>query len=177
MENNEVSHGSMSRTRRNYYLNGIKYGLIISASLSIFGAVLILLISLCNIDGTKAEKMCAYIIAVLFWATIIALVILTVKITKYRNYLQERGYRIRGIRHSPIGVFSFFKNKEAAVIDIVLFISAVSVGIISWTHISLSLVILFSISLLFFSFNMHCILNGRNYRYYKAFIKYQKEQE
>jgi len=177
MEYNDTSQIRRSRARISYFLDGMKLGLISSLALSIFGAILILLIFLCNIDGSKVEKIGAYVIAALFWITIIGLVISTIKTTQYRKQLQERGYRLRGIRHSPIGVFSFFKNKEAAIMDIVLFVSAVSVAILAWTHVAIGLLILSCISLLFFSFNMHCVLNGRNYRYYKAFIKHQKEQE
>ena len=68
-----------------------------------------------------------------------------------------------------LGIMSFFKNKEAVVADIVLFISVILLGIILWMNVKIGWLIIGDVSFLVLSFNLHCILNGRNYRLLKSY--------
>lgn len=178
MEEHDMAHYPGHYRRSSYFAaNDLQRILIISIVLSSIGAVQILLIPLTNINGSWHERLFAYAISGIFWVSIIVQVVLTVKAKSTREYLQDRGYRIKGIRHAPIGVVSFFKNTEAIVSDATLFVSAIVLAIIIWLGITTSWLIIICLSLLFLSFSLHCIFNGKNYRYNKAFKKFKKEHE
>lgn len=175
MEQTDVSH--RMKPSKACDLKGIRYGLTVSGIASLTGTVQLLLITLGNLDGLLWEKIVSYIIASLFWASVAVNLAAIAKTTAKRNACEKEGYKIREIRCAPIGVFSFFKNREAAVADIVLFASAIAVAVVAWIQVFSPVVVLSLIGLLFLSFNGHCILNGRNYRYYKILTKYQKQKE
>lgn len=146
----------------------------ITIMLAFLEFVIILFIPLVNLEGTALQRMAAYILAAAFWISI-ATEFFMVKLCTYeRRWLERRGYRNKGLRYSKPGIFSFFKSTEAVVADIVLFLSIIIVGISVCMQIKTEWMIMGGISILVLSFNLHCILNGRNYRYIK---KYKKEQE
>ena len=153
-----------------------KYNLI-TISLAVLEFVLILCIPLVNLDGSSAQKIGAYILAAFFWICIAIEGIFVHLSTQERRWMERRGFRNRALKHSPPGVISFFKNLEAMVVDIILFISAILVVILVWTQVKTGWMIMAGISILFLSFNLHCILNGKNYRYLKAYRLNKKEHE
>lgn len=153
-----------------------KYNLI-TISLAVLEFILILCVTVVNLDGLSAQKIGAYILAALFWICIAIECIFVRLSTQERRWMERRGFRNRALKHSSAGVISFFKNLEATVADAVLFVSVILVVILVWTQVKTGWVIMAGISVLFLSFNMHCILNGKNYRYIKAYRLYKKEHE
>ncbi len=153
-----------------------KYNLI-TISLAVLEFVLILCVPLVNLDGSSAQKTGAYILAALFWICIAIEGIFVHLSTQERRWMERRGFRNRALKHSPAGVISFFKNLEATVVDAVLFASVILVVILVWTQVKTGWMIMAGISVLFLSFNLHCILNGKNYRYLKSYRLYKKEHE
>lgn len=137
--------------------------------------VLIICIPFVGIDGTILQRILAYIIAFLFWSSIVFEVILARWADHERRKLERRLYRSREIKQSLSGVFSFLKNTEALVTDVVLFISVIFLGIIIWMHIKTSWIIISIVSILILSFSLHCILNGRNYNFLKEYKNKMKE--
>lgn len=138
--------------------------------------VLIICIPFVSVEGTTIQRVMTYIIAFLFWASIVFEVLLACWSDRERRKLERHLYRSKEIKQSLSGVFSFFKNKEAMVTDIVLFISVLSLGIIIWMHVKTSWIIISVVSILIFSFSLHSVLNGRNYRYLKELKNNVKEQ-
>ena len=154
----------------------IKYSNI-TISFAVFEFVLILCIPLVNIDGSLIQRVGAYIIAAAFWISIVMECVFSHLSTYERKYVERKEYRNRTLKHSQPGVISFFKNLEATIVDIILFLSAIIVVIIAWLQVKTGWMIITCTSVLFLSFNLHCILNGKNYRYIKALRLYKKEQE
>ena len=154
----------------------IKY-ILITTAFAIFEFALILCVPLVNLDGLPAQRIGAYILAAVFWISIVAECILVHLTTQERRWIERRGFRDRHLKHSRPGVISFLKSIEATLVDVVLFISAVLVVILAWTQVKTEWMIMASISVLFLSFNLHCILNGKNYRYLKSYRLYKKEHE
>ena len=81
--------------------------------------------------------------------------------------ISQSGKRRNGDRDTPfkigqLGLVRFFQNRNAKIVDIVMF---VSIGCIVIAHICTdNLYLFFSFLALFaFSFGMHCVLNGKNY--------------
>lgn len=150
---------------------------IITISLAVLESALILCIPLVNLDGSPSQRVGAYVLAAFFWIGIIVECIFVHLSTQERRRMERRGFRNRALKHSPPGVISFFKNLEATVVDVFLFISALLVVILVWTQVKTGWMIMAGISVLLLSFNLHCILNGKNYRYLKAYRLYKKEHE
>lgn len=153
-----------------------KYNLI-TILFAVLEFILILCIPLVNLNGSLAQKIGAYILAMFFWTSIASEGIFVYMATQERKWMERRCFRNRVMKHSQPGVISFLKNVEASVVDVVLFASAILVVVLIWSQTKTEWMIMTGISILFLSFNLHCILNGKNYRYLKMYRLYKKEHE
>ena len=129
--------------------------------------ILLILIPFANVEGTETQRMLAYVIAFLFWASIIAQIVFVRLSSNERKKLNRKLHKSKEINQSFLGIFSFFKNREAIVADVILFLSVILLGVIIWTNVKTSWIIIGVVSVLVLSFNLHCVLNGKNYRYLK----------
>ncbi len=150
---------------------------LIAISLAVLEFLIILCVPFVNLDGSSAQRVGAYILAALFWICIAIEGIFVHLSTQERRWMERKGFRNRVLKHSPPGVISFFKSLEATVVDVILFISALLVVVLVWTQAKTGWMIMAGMSVLFLSFNLHCILNGKNYRYLNAYRLYKKEHE
>lgn len=153
-----------------------KYNLI-TLAVAVLEFVLILCIPLVDLDGSSARRIGAYILATLFWICIIIEGVFVYRATQERKWMEQKCFRSRALKYSQPGVISFFRNIEASIADVMLFVSAILVVILAWTQIKTVWMIMVGISILFLSFNLHCILNGKNYRYLKLYKLYKEEHE
>lgn len=166
--------------RIRYLLNCLKKDFYISFILLGVSALSLLFIPLVNINGTGAAKIFAYVIGAVFWIGLVVEQVFFWRANSARRKVENRIRRNGGqIIKGRIGLVSFFKNKEAFITDIVLFISAVATTIISILNFKLEWLLIISVVMLFVSFNLHCMLNGINYSYIKSYKKIlnDKEQE
>ena len=154
----------------------LRKNLFICIGMASLQFVLLLLIPYSNIVGTKKQQTMAYIIAFLFWASIICEIVFVCLAGNERKRLDRKLHKGKEINQSLSGIFSFFKNREAIVADVTLFLSVVLLGVIIWTNVKISWIIIGVVSVLALSFNLHCILNGKNYRYLKEIKNKKKEK-
>ncbi|NLI63654.1 MAG: hypothetical protein GX367_02860 [Bacteroidales bacterium] len=112
--------------------------------------------------GGIAQKL-AYTIGIAFWIGILAAVIFTMLLSSLRSK-EEKKEKNKRKSHSKIGLVKFFSNKIAKTFDIIFMVSLAGqvIVLIIGAHIMVEVTILF---LLVFSFEMHCIFNGKNYSY------------
>lgn len=103
-----------------------------------------------------------YTSGILFWIGLIGTIAMAVFITYSRR--RSKGFQQVYPNHRRLGLIHFFQNMPALVCDILMFISLIGfiitriwVGTTIWPFIFLSVLI--------FSFGMHCMLNGSNYIY------------
>ncbi len=104
-----------------------------------------------------------------FWIGIIGTIFMAVKI----NYCRRVHVHFNGqnIKLKQCGLFHFFQNKKAMIADILLLVSIAGIVIDKIMIKNIFVLFIFSSSLLY-SFGMHCMLNGINYKY----INYQEER-
>lgn len=152
-----------------------KRNLVSSLICPMVGCISLYFVPLVNFNGKPMQAISAYLIALLFWGSIIAEIVFSRRCRKTRRAMEYRLFKYKPLRYSYPGVISFFKNREATVADISLFVSAIFVAALLWLRVKVGWMILFGISLFFLSFSLHCLLNGRNYRYYKAYAKSREE--
>lgn len=150
---------------------------IITIVLAFLEFILFLCIPFVNIDGSTAQQVGAYIIASCFWCCITAECVFIYLTAKIRKSLSKKDFHSRTLKYAYPGVFSFFKNKEAIIVDIVLYASAIILMIIVWVRVKNEWMVMINYSVFFLAFNLHCILNGKNYRYLKQYRTYKKENE
>ena len=150
---------------------------LISILLAVIPAVLILCIPWVSLEGTDAQKTGAYIMAAAFWLCVILELCMTRLCSSERKWLERQKVRSRSLTQSNPGIVSFLKTNEGMVADIVMFTSLIAVIDIAWTQVKSQWLILSCVSVLYLSFNMHCLLNGKNYRYIKLLSNYKKEHE
>lgn len=103
-----------------------------------------------------------YIAGILFWIALIGTITMAAYITYSRQ--RSKGFQQAYPNHKRLGLIHFFQNTEAFIFDVLMFISLIGfiitriwVGTTMWPFIFLSILI--------FSFGMHCMLNGSNYIY------------
>lgn len=136
----------------------------------VFLLILTLGIVLMPIGSTVKEKtmVIMYVSGVFFWIGIAGTIYMALKI----NSCRKNSYRFneQAGNEKQFGLIHFFQNREAKIIDVVMFVSII--GFIITKICTSELIISFILLALFvFSFGMHCMLNGINYRYLKYKVR------
>lgn len=138
--------------RRMLYLYGLFLAVLsISVFLMPFG-----------IKKSVISKIPTYISGVMFWIGLLGTIAMALYITFSRR--RSHGFAKAHPNHKRLGLIYFFQNMPAFICDILMFISLIGfiftriwVGTTIWPFAFLSI--------LTFSFGMHCMLNGSNYIY------------
>ncbi len=126
----------------------------------------------------KYKGVFSYAFAAAFWIGLVFEIVFFILSAKRGKAIEKKlvSTGSKSLKGSRPGVISFFTCKEAAVADCLFAASVVT--IVSFGVFKISNDLLFAVTtvILFLSFNMHCILNGRNYKYIKELQKYLKTQ-
>lgn len=101
------------------------------------------------------------IVGVSFWSTFALSVITTILLNvRRRKCLKATGK----LKKERPGIIRFFSNLPAKIADIIMVISLIALVIVMM-FFSENYIIYVLLSVTLFSFLMHCVLNGENYRY------------
>lgn len=102
------------------------------------------------------------IIGILFWIGVVGILTKTRSISKRRKKSDD--FNKAYPKAKQFGLIHFFQNKNAAIMDVLMF---VSLGGLILCRIYVRNIVLpfICLSLFVFSFGMHCMLNGINYKY------------
>ena len=111
-----------------------------------------------------------------FWLGFVGTVFMALKI----NHSRKTSYLFNELfgNRKQLGLIYFFQNTEALIVDVAMVISLM--GLIIAILYSANLKVIYVIIAVFvFSFGMHCMLNGMNYKYinYSKYVKEQKKDE
>lgn len=158
-----------------------KYKLFFNLSFICFiiSGISILCVPITNVYGNGISKVMVYVVACVFWIGVICGFVLFFKADSLRKVIERKDRRNNIVIYSGsrIGAISFFRNKEAVLCDALLFASAMLFAILTIFKIDMEWLIIISAALLFLSFNLHCFVNGKNYRYIKSYINYTDSEE
>lgn len=126
-----------------------------------------------EVDNNGINGAIGYIIGAIFWIGIILEIICLFDINKQRKKLEPALDENDCKQHKNIvcGLVSFFNGTLATIFDIILFISIIFIIIIVCLKIRNIWIVVCGIVSLFFSFNMHCLLNSKNYIFIKEYIE------
>ena len=128
-----------------------------------------------DFDGYGFPRALGYIIGAVFWLFEIIGWLAFFKLSKRRKEYEkdnpDASYLKR--RRRP-GILTFFANKRAAIVDLVLPISLIMMVLVLF--IPLGQTVTFIVAAVFsFASQMHCILNGINFKYIQ-FISQRKRR-
>lgn len=150
---------------------------IVKLLLGLLMSMMIMCVPLVQIKGTPEQRMLAYIVAAIFWLSIIGQLITSIVCKKILMKREPKKFLFRRVYNGHMSVFRFFSNKEALIVDIGFIGCAILVVVTILFEITNKwLVITFVASLVLF-FNLHCILNGKNYECIKLLQIYKKEHK
>lgn len=145
--------------------------LVLYVTFLLIWSIAVLLMPIASVQK-EATKIPMFISGGGFWIGLIGTIAMAVKI----NNAIKRSYRFRDKRPEvkQLGLISFFKNREAKIADIAMFVSIVCFIVtrictdnIYWLFIFLATFV--------FSFGMHCMLNGKNYIYLNQGVRREEE--
>lgn len=117
----------------------------------------------------EADKIIRFIFPFIFWFCLIAEQALFWKANLIRKQIEISG-EYRKIRAKP-GIVSVSKTRNGAIADLLLLISLILLVLFVLTGLGEKVIQYILIFLLVLSFRLHCILNGKNFRYKKYLAK------
>ena len=146
------------------------FNLFVTLSI-VFSVVSSASIIACIFIGTNeaTNKILRLVFPIVFWLGLIAEQVFIWKANSLRKYF-EVTVKKRRIRMNP-GIVSILQTEAGAIADIVFAVSLVVFVILMATGIGEKAIQYIFIFLLVFSFRLHCILNGKNFRYKKFLAK------
>lgn len=147
-----------------------KFSLKINLSIvaSIISSISIIASAFIGKNGST-DKAIQVSFPLVFWVGLIAEQVLIWNANSIRNKLEAEG-RLRRIRGKP-GVLSILQTEEGAITDLILILSVTAFVILLLFGIGKGFVQYLFISLIVLSFRLHCIFDGKNFRYKKYLAK------
>lgn len=138
----------------------------------------LLFIPMVDLEGTTIQKVLALIVAGLFWIGLIVEIVFFVLANKQCNLIEERLIKkgSKSFKGTKNGAISFFTCKEAMIADVLAGLSLLALILLIVLKFTNDWLFVIIAVIFFFSFNMHCFLNGRNYKYLKEIQKFIKKQ-
>lgn len=105
----------------------------------------------------------------LFWGGLIAEQILIWKSNKSRKAIEssQKGRKMQGLP----GIFSFFKTKAGFAADVIFIFSVLIYLVLAVCNTGVKYAQYIFIFLTVLTFRLHCILNGKNFRYKNNLVK------
>lgn len=119
-------------------------------------------------------KKIIYLIGAMFWIGLIGIIISSIQVSKLGKIISERLEDNENDK-KRVGIISFFQTKPAKIADLILIISLVLL-IVFCVFTNYTILKFLLISIVVFSFGMHCVLNGINYSYIANRKKRGREQ-
>jgi len=125
---------------------------------------------LSHIKNETVNQFVSYVIAGVFWLSMITEQVLFWNANARRKHLKRTSsYRI--------GLISFWKTPGGKIADVLMAVSSVMILMLIVLKMSTGWCILASISILFLSFQLHCFYNGRNYRFLREYKQIHEERK
>lgn len=115
----------------------------------------------------NGAKWANILIGAVFWLGLAAGIVFSVLLTKRRKK--------EGFHQGKVGLISFFQNKIAAVFDILMILTLFSTVLLIIFSVK-SAIAYVIVALFFFSLEMHCVLNGKNYKYITSKMEEKKDE-
>lgn len=142
--------------------SGKKHTMLINFVTALFMmSMSLILMSFCGTEN-ESNRALTIVTGIFFWCGFIGTITTFILMNMSRRKSEKPVSGKNGILN--IGLFRFFSNTFAGVFDVIMILSlcVFIVALIAADNIPVQLIIM---AIFVFSFGMHCILNGINYKY------------
>ena len=167
--------GEMRRLKALKSARTLTIFLYASLGAMVLGTVLLGILPFIGSGGSPQGKIVAYGLAGLFWALLVFQIVSIVLCSAARRRLEAAGYRYKRLKPADIGVICFFKTPAGVIADCLTAATVVAFGLLFLLDGSHSQGFFPCTAMMFLFFQLHCLLNGKNYRYKLAYSNYEKE--
>lgn len=113
-----------------------------------------------------------YLPGTAFWVGMIGTIYMTIKINRSRKSSSRFNEQFGD--QKQFGLIRFFQNTEAMIADIIMIVSMIGIVIAEICACPLLVTFVF-LAVFVFTFGMHCMLNGINYKYLKYNVRRDEE--
>lgn len=159
------------RPRIKLYIKGLRFSLLGTVASALCGAAALMLLLTADIKASGIRRVLAYLIPAVFWAATVFQILFTVRAAGIRKRLEEKIGAQDMQKRTLFGAISFFRTREGKIADIVLLLSAVFFAVCMALRMPWGWLPALGLALLYLSLSLHCILNGKNYRYWVSVSK------
>ena len=128
----------------------------------------LLCVPMCSSMAGITGRVCSILVACAFWGGLILEQVFFWLANKERKELQKKANKARKLKQDTIGLLAFATSKEARICDVALVVSLLLLIVVLILDVRSDWAVVLVVSMLYASFNLHCILNGKNYRVIKA---------
>lgn len=144
----------------------------------LISGISLIFIPLVDLSGSTSQKVFAMIVAAVFWLGLVTEIVFFILANRQCKAIEKGLTKKNGksFKNAPVGVISFFQCREAMVADIISALSLVVLIMLIIFNVSNDWIFVCFAVTFFLSFNIHCFLNGKNYKYLKEYKKYLKKQ-
>ena len=141
----------------------------LSIACAALASVAMMLVPICSFTEGTTKKVFSIAVGCAFWISLILEQLFFWNANKGRKRIHAAEFSNMRLKNASVGLFSFGTSREARICDLIMVITLITSIVFNVMRIHNEWLVISSLAILFFAFNMHCILNGRNYRYIKAF--------
>lgn len=153
----------------------LKIWFYISITLLGISSSAILLVMFADFNGNQMQKAMGYLVGIIFWVGIIAGYTVFWKLNRELKKILKQHYRRK--RKSRIGLITFFSSLHGMIADIICGICFLVLTVLLITKNNAEWLTIIFISLFAFSLQMHCLLNGENFKHIKFLETRSKRHE
>lgn len=151
----------------------LKRHFILSNIFAFLGAFSLLCIVFLRSDPMNdGSRLMPIAIAVIFWSSLILEMILIMLLGFDRKRLEHKPK----VKSMGLGLISFFKTPIGKMADMMLVCSLFVLLVAICFNVNDRKLVIPVLSVLYLSMHLHCIYNGRNYRFLRAYLKHNKEK-
>lgn len=140
------------------------------------GWLALLSISFLHLMAEPLKTYMSYIIACCFWGSLLVEVFATWQCARYRKQLRKSG-RAEKNGWKDVGILSFGRNREGTIADLGIVCASLMVAVLIVMKVNTVWLVIGSVLLWFLAIQLHCLLNGKNYRYMKLLNNKREKKE
>lgn len=140
------------------------------------GWLALLSISFLHMIKEPLQTYLSYVIAGCFWGSLLVELLAVWQCGRCRKLLRKSG-SIEKNGWRAVGILSFGRNREGTIADLCMICAGLVVTVLIVLKVNTVWLVMGSVLLLFLTIQLHCLLNGKNYRYMKLLNKKREKKK
>lgn len=121
-----------------------------------------------SVENGQQKPILVVAVGITFWISALIGYAFVIAANSVRKQITRLLSGSHAFLNGKIGVIMFFSNAYATIADVILIISFVTFVLINFSELNTSYLAYVFLFLLIFSFNMHCLFNGKIFEMIRA---------